>query len=37
MTEWWDGPHLHRSNLRARLDPRRAAALAGKYAGMRWP
>ena len=35
--EWWQGPHLHRSNLRARLDPRRMAALAGKYAGLRWP
>ncbi len=37
LSEWWFGPHLHRSNLRARLDPRRAAALAGKYIGMRWP
>lgn len=35
--EWWRGPHLHRSNLRARLDPRRAAQLAGKYAGLKWP
>ncbi len=31
--EWWGGPHLHRSNLRARLDPRRMAILAGKYIG----
>lgn len=37
VAEWWRGPHLHRSNLRARLDPRRAAQLAGKYAGLRWP
>lgn len=36
LREWWLGPHLHRSNLRARLDPRRLAALAGKYAGTRW-
>jgi rhamnosyltransferase len=37
LAEWWRGPHLHRSNLRARLDPRRVAQLAGKYAGLRWP
>jgi glycosyltransferase involved in cell wall biosynthesis len=37
IAEWWSGPHLHRSNLRARLDPRRMAQLAGKYAGLRWP
>lgn len=37
LTEWWRGPHLHRSNIRARLDPRRIAALAGRYAGLRWP
>jgi rhamnosyltransferase len=37
LSEWWRGPHLHRSNLRARLDPRRVAALAGKYAGLRRP
>lgn len=37
LSEWWRGPHLHRSNLRARLDPRRIAALAGRYAGLRWP
>jgi len=36
LAEWWVGPHLHRSNLRARLDPRRLAGLAGKYAGLRW-
>ena len=37
LAEGWRGPHLHRSKLRARLDPRRAAQLAGKYAGLRWP
>jgi glycosyltransferase involved in cell wall biosynthesis len=37
LAEWWRGPHLHRSNLRARLDPQRVAALAGRYSGMRWP
>lgn len=37
LAEWWRGPHLHRSMTRARLDPRRAAQLAGKYAGLRWP
>lgn len=37
LSEWWWGPHLHRSDLRARLDPRRLAALAGKYTGLRWP
>lgn len=37
LAEWWSGPHLHRSNARARLDPRRLAQLAGKYAGLRWP
>jgi GT2 family glycosyltransferase len=35
IAEWWNGPHLHRSDLRARLDPRRIAALAGKYVGLR--
>jgi glycosyltransferase involved in cell wall biosynthesis len=35
MAEWWNGPHLHRSHLRARLDPRRIGALAGKYVGLR--
>jgi hypothetical protein len=33
--EWWRGPHGHRSKVRARLDPRRAAMLAAKYAGLR--
>jgi rhamnosyltransferase len=37
LSEWWRGPHLHRSDLRARLDPQRIAALAGRYAGLRWP
>jgi glycosyltransferase involved in cell wall biosynthesis len=37
LSEWWRGPHLHRSNLRARLDPQRMAALAGRYTGLRWP
>lgn len=37
LAEWWRGPHLHRSGWRARLDPRRIAQLAGKYAGLRWP
>lgn len=37
LSEWWRGPHLHRSNLRARLDPKRMAALAGRYTGLRWP
>jgi rhamnosyltransferase len=37
LSEWWRGPHLHRSNWRARLDPRRMAALAGRYVGLRWP
>jgi rhamnosyltransferase len=37
IAEWWRGPHMHRSNLRARLDPRRLAQLAGKYAGLKWP
>lgn len=37
LSEWWRGPHLHRSNLRARLDPQRLAALAGRYTGLRWP
>lgn len=36
VAEWWRGPHAHRSRARARLDPRRAALLAGKYAGLRW-
>jgi rhamnosyltransferase len=37
LVEWWRGAHLHRSNFRARLDPRRMAALAGRYVGLRWP
>lgn len=35
LAEWWRGPHGHRSDLRARTDPRRLAALAGKWAGLR--
>lgn len=35
LAEWWRGPHAHSSALRARLDPRRLAMLAGKYAGLR--
>jgi hypothetical protein len=31
----WRGPHAHRSPLRARLDPRRAAMVAGKWAALR--
>lgn len=37
LREWWFGPHLHRSNWRARLDPRRMAKLAGQYSALRWP
>jgi glycosyltransferase involved in cell wall biosynthesis len=37
LTEWWHGPHLHRSNWRARLDLRRVAKLAGQYTALRWP
>jgi rhamnosyltransferase len=33
--EWWHGPHAHRSAWRARLDPRRAAMLAGKWVALR--
>jgi rhamnosyltransferase len=33
--EWWRGPHAHRSDWRARLDPRRAAKLAGKWTALR--
>jgi rhamnosyltransferase len=36
IAEWWRGPHLHRSDARARLDPRRMAQLSGKYIGLRW-
>ena len=35
MREWWLGPHAHVSPLQARLDPRRAAMLAGKWAALR--
>jgi hypothetical protein len=35
LGEWWRGPHAHASTLRARLDPRRAAMLAGKWAALR--
>jgi len=33
--EWWGDQGWHRSRLRARLDPRRMARLAGKWAGSR--
>ena len=33
--EWWSDQGWHRSRARARLDPRRAARLAGKWAGRR--
>ena len=33
--EWWREQGYHRSRLRARLDPRRAARLAGAYSGRR--
>jgi rhamnosyltransferase len=33
--EWWSDQGWHRSAARARLDPRRAARLAGKWAGRR--
>jgi hypothetical protein len=33
--EWWTGRGWHRSRTRARLDPRRMARLAGKWAGRR--
>jgi rhamnosyltransferase len=33
--EWWRDQDSHRSRLRARLSPRRAARLAGMYAGLR--
>ena len=33
--EWWSDQGYHRSALRARLDPRRAARLAGAYRGRR--
>ena len=33
--EWWTDQGWHRSRARARLDPRRMARLAGKWAGRR--
>ena len=33
--EWWSDQGGHRSRARARLDPRRAARLAGKWRGRR--
>ena len=33
--EWWADQGWHRSRARARLDPRRVAHLAGKWAGRR--
>ena len=33
--EWWADQGWHRSRARARLDPRRVARLAGKWAGSR--
>jgi len=33
--EWWSDQGWHRSRARARLDPRRAARLAGKWVGRR--
>ena len=33
--EWWSDQGWHRSRARARLDPRRAARLLGKYRGHR--
>ena len=35
VREWWFDQGWHRSPARARLDPRRAARLAGKWAGSR--
>jgi rhamnosyltransferase len=35
VREWWSDQGWHRSRARARLDPRRAARLAGKWAGSR--
>jgi len=35
LAEWWRGPHAHRSALRARMDPRRGAMVAGKWAALR--
>jgi rhamnosyltransferase len=33
--EWWSDQGWHRSRARARMDPRRAARLLGKYKGRR--
>jgi rhamnosyltransferase len=35
LREWWGDQGGHRSRLRARLDPRRVARLAGKWRGRR--
>jgi rhamnosyltransferase len=35
LDEWWSEQGWHRSRLRARLDPRRVARLAGKWKGRR--
>ncbi|HVL96543.1 MAG TPA: glycosyltransferase family 2 protein [Solirubrobacteraceae bacterium] len=35
LREWWGDQGWHRSRARARLDPRRAARLAGKWRGRR--
>jgi rhamnosyltransferase len=35
LHEWWTEQGWHRSRLRARLDPRRLARLAGKWKGAR--
>lgn len=35
VREWWSDQGWHRSRARARLDPRRVARLAGKWAGSR--
>lgn len=35
LAEWWNDQGWHRSRARARLDPRRMARLAGKWAGRR--
>jgi hypothetical protein len=35
LAEWWGERGWHRSRARARLDPRRMARLAGKWAGRR--
>jgi glycosyltransferase involved in cell wall biosynthesis len=35
LHEWWSDQGWHRSKLRARLDPRRMARLAGRWWGLR--